>query len=79
MIYPEGTPFYRHYKGRYYKFLYVAEHTETHERLVVYEALYGYGGIFVRSYDMFFGMVSTNQGEVRRFEPVDSSEVENLV
>ncbi len=76
MIYPENTPHYRHYKGKYYKFLHFAKHTETNEILVIYKALYGEGGIFARPYDMFFDKVQTNQGEIRRFQPVDLSEVE---
>ncbi|MDA1354447.1 MAG: DUF1653 domain-containing protein [bacterium] len=44
---------YRHYKGNEYEVLYVATHTETLERLVVYRALYGDLGIWVRPLTMF--------------------------
>lgn len=39
---------YRHFKGREYRVLYLARHSETLEPMVVYQALYGEGGIWVR-------------------------------
>ena len=39
---------YRHFKGNEYRLLYVAKHSETLEPMVVYQALYGEGGIWVR-------------------------------
>ena len=43
---------YRHFKGNDYKVLALAEHTETGEECVVYQALYGEGEIYVRPLDM---------------------------
>ena len=43
---------YRHFKGKEYRLLYVAKHSETLEPMVVYEALYGEGGIWVRPAEM---------------------------
>ena len=48
---------YRHFKGKDYKVLVVAQHTETGEQCVVYQALYGNYGIYVRPYDMFVSEV----------------------
>lgn len=31
---------YKHYKGKYYRILSIADHTETREKMVVYEQLY---------------------------------------
>lgn len=39
---------YRHFKGNLYRLLYVAKHSETLEPMVVYQALYGEKGIWVR-------------------------------
>ncbi len=39
---------YRHFKGNEYRVLYVAKHSETLEPMVVYQALYGEYGIWVR-------------------------------
>jgi hypothetical protein len=45
----EPTPgLYRHYKDNPYRVIGLALHSETREWLVVYEALYGDGGLFVR-------------------------------
>lgn len=48
---------YRHFKWNKYKVLAVAEHTETWEMLVVYQALYWEWKVFARSYDMFMSEV----------------------
>ena len=39
---------YRHFKGNRYRVLFTARHSETEEELVVYQALYGEGGYWVR-------------------------------
>lgn len=39
---------YRHFKGKEYEVLHLARHSETEEWMVVYRALYGEGGIWVR-------------------------------
>ena len=44
---------YRHYKGKDYRVLGVARHTETEEPVVVYQALYGGRGLWVRPAAMF--------------------------
>lgn len=44
---------YRHFKGKLYRVILIAIHSETRERYVVYETLYGDFGYFVRPYDMF--------------------------
>lgn len=59
---------YRHYKGREYHVLGIARHSETLETLVVYQALYGERGLWVRPAAMFIETIATPAGErVPRF------------
>ena len=67
---PAGT--YRHYKGNLYEVIGEATHSETEESLVVYRALYGEFGLWVRPCEMFLGDVDVDGGSVRRFAPVET-------
>jgi len=58
---------YRHYKGGEYRVLGVARHSETEEELVVYQALYGDFGLWVRPLAMFAGSVEVDGREMPRF------------
>ena len=59
---------YKHYKGNYYEVIGVAKHSETQEELVVYKALYGEGGLWVRPKKMFLENVNVDGKEMPRFE-----------
>ena len=59
---------YRHFKGKEYLVLQIANHSETLEILVVYQALYGEMGIWVRPLEMFLGKVEVEGKLVNRFE-----------
>lgn len=61
---------YRHFKGNYYLVLHLAKHSETEEDLVVYQALYGDRGIWVRPLSMFAEKVEVDGKLVSRFEAV---------
>jgi len=58
---------YRHFKGNEYQVLYVARHSETLEELVVYQALYGEKGIWVRPAAMWNETVVRDGKEYKRF------------
>ena len=59
---------YRHYKGPLYEVLGVARHSETEEPLVVYRALYGDYGLWIRPLEMFTELVEVQGEPVPRFE-----------
>ena len=48
---------YRHFKGKEYELLFVATHSETLEPMVVYRALYGERGVWVRPAAMWSEMI----------------------
>lgn len=58
---------YRHYKGKTYEVLSVARHSETEEWHVVYQALYGEFGVWIRPVSLFEGSVEVAGQEMPRF------------
>ena len=62
---------YRHFKGNEYRLLYVAKHSETLEPMVVYQALYGEMGIWVRPAAMWNEWVDRDDYHGPRFYSVD--------
>ena len=58
---------YRHFKGREYEVLGIARHSETEEELVVYRALYGDFGLWVRPASMWNETVERDGKTFLRF------------
>lgn len=58
---------YHHFKGKEYEVLGVARHSETEEELVVYRALYGDFGLWVRPVSMWNETVERDGKTFRRF------------
>lgn len=59
---------YRHFKGNEYEVLYIAKHSETLEPMVVYRALYGERGVWVRPAGMWNETVERDGKMIKRFE-----------
>jgi hypothetical protein len=59
---------YKHYKGNEYRVLAIATHSETLEKMVVYQALYGEYGIWVRPISMWNELVDVNGVKTPRFK-----------
>ena len=66
---------YRHFKGNYYEVIGLARHSETGEQLVVYRALYGERGLWVRPLSMWNEVVDRDGRLCRRFTFVGDGEV----
>lgn len=59
---------YRHFKGNPYEVVDLARHSETQEWHVVYRALYGDYGLFVRPFEMFVEHIERDGKTFARFE-----------
>ena len=64
---------FRHFKGNLYRLEGFAKDSETLEEMVVYRALYGEGGLWVRPAKMFFETVERDGRTMKRFEPVEDA------
>ncbi|OTG86057.1 hypothetical protein B9T31_08425 [Acinetobacter sp. ANC 4558] len=59
---------YQHYKGKLYQVFSIATHSETQEKLVVYQCLYGDYSMWVRPLDMFCEAVIVDGQTLERFK-----------
>ncbi|MCI5800853.1 MAG: DUF1653 domain-containing protein [Oscillospiraceae bacterium] len=63
---------YRHFKGGEYEVIGTALHSETLEPMVVYRALYGEHGLWVRPAAMWNETIERDGKRLRRFEKIDA-------
>ena len=71
--------YYRHFKGNVYRVLHIGKHSETLEEMVVYQAMYGEKGIWVRPKAMFEEVIERDGKAVRRFEEITAQDAEAII
>lgn len=71
--------YYRHFKGNIYRVLHIAKHSETLEEMIVYQAMYGKRGVWVRPKAMFEDVINKDGKIFRRFSPISAEEAEKII
>ena len=71
--------YYRHFKGNIYRVLHIAKHSETLEEMIVYQAMYGERGVWVRPKEMFEEVINQDGKIFRRFSPISAEETEKII
>ena len=71
--------FYRHFKGNVYRVLHIAKHSETLEEMVVYQAMYGERGVWIRPKAMFEEVIERDGKTFRRFSPISVEDAEKVI
>ncbi len=79
---PRPQEVYRHFKGNTYQIITIARHSESGEKMVVYQQLYSPYEVYVRPLEMFMSKIDTNkypnEKQKYRFEKIDVRGEENL-
>lgn len=66
---------YRHFKGNLYRVIQIVRHSETLEELVLYQALYGEKGLWVRPKEMFLETVEKDGKIIPRFTLIEKEKI----
>lgn len=66
--------YYRHFKGNIYRFVGIANDSETLKEMVVYQAMYGDRKMWVRPMDMFFEEIERDGKRMPRFQEISKEE-----
>lgn len=72
---PVEARYFRHFKGNLYRLIHTAKDSETLQRMVVYQALYGSNGYWVRPEKMFFERIVRDGMEFPRFAEITNIHV----
>lgn len=73
-VHPLRERYFRHFKGNEYRLCHKAKDAETQSRMVVYQALYGNRGFWVRPEKMFFERIMCDGQEFPRFAEIDKTD-----
>ncbi|ENZ03984.1 DUF1653 domain-containing protein [Clostridium thermobutyricum] len=72
----------KHFKGKLYLVIDIVKHSETMQELVLYKALYGEFGLFVRPKEMFLSEVDKikypNCNQKYRFQLISEIDIDNI-
>ena len=71
--------YFRHFKGNVYRVLHIAKHSETLEDMVVYQAMYGERGVWVRPKSMFEEVIERDGKTFRRFSKISAEEAKKII